>query len=351
MNAKSISPYYLEIYKEIQRSSKGQSINEKKRIRFERFLKMARNGDSRPRSNCSDVNERKLGNILVGILKYPEFRDKIEEANPYWFAENISQAAKDSLVYLAMDGKDLTTDLDRRSFRRYTTPGKHYDEYLTNHLMTLAPKWFESVKKQDNRTILLEMARSGASTPKRKSSLHASLTRYLNPRSPFYDKEFAKQIKKINPQFVGRIGQKSSPDRKLQNQTELLSMASEGKPKPHFKSPLGIALNNYMSKGSRVFDKDFREKIQSLRPDWIGVCYRYSKEHRQEELLKLAASGAPKPKNSKSDVEENKMAKRLYQYLRAKSFDQEFCDRLRAIRPDWLPDSLKETKQEEKIPA
>jgi len=50
---------------------------------------------------------------------------------------------------------------------------------------------------------------------------------------------------------------------------ELFMVAKTGEKKPHYKTKLGSALKNYLTKSSSSYDPAFDAKIRKLRPDWF----------------------------------------------------------------------------------
>lgn len=80
----------------------------------------------------------------------------------------------------------------------YTLNGSSsYDPNFTKQIKGLRPDWFVSLleKTNNNKKILLEMAKNGEKRPLRKTKLGCALTNYITKSNKSYDDLFVKKIK------------------------------------------------------------------------------------------------------------------------------------------------------------
>jgi hypothetical protein len=82
-------------------------------------------------------------------------------------------------------------------------------------------------------------------------------------------------------------------------------------------------------------------EIGSLRPDWFGDWRRGPKKSstkRKEHILDIASKGHDKPKG--------KIGGSLHQYTYANgsTYDKEFDEKIRFLRPDWFKRKQKKEK-------
>jgi len=98
--------------------------------------------------------------------------------------------------------------------------------------------------------------------------------------------------------------------------------------RPHWRTKLGQAFNNYTSKSHNAYDPVFDKKIRELKPDW----FRDLAAEKKEELLRQALAGAARPRQSEN------LGKALSGYVcgSASSFDTVFDRKIRKLRPDWF---------------
>ena len=88
--------------------------------------------------------------------------------------------------------------------------------------------------------------------------------------------------------------QKKTTDSKL----ILLSIASCGGEKPHYKTSLYIRLCSCTNESNIQFDKDFNKKIRELRPDWF-LPRSLKTEIKKNKLLSLRSELRPSLVNSR----------------------------------------------------
>lgn len=108
---------------------------------------------------------------------------------------------------------------------------------------------------------LLALARNNEKKPKPRSVLGMALSRYLCITSNSYDRQFAKEIKALAPNwFIVRSHN---------NKAILLDWAKKNYKKPTKSQILGRALVNYTNPTQYSYDKHFAMKIKQIRPDWF----------------------------------------------------------------------------------
>ena len=116
-----------------------------------------------------------------------------------------------------------------------------------------------------------------------------------------------------------------------QKKQTLLEMAHKGEPRPHSRNhPLGKVFSHYISKTSKAYDPDFVQEIRRVRPDWFT---QKTSNQNKEIILQLARNGAAKPSRRKHPLGE---ALNAYTRTSSGSFDMEFDEKIRELRPDWF---------------
>ena len=205
-----------------------------------------------------------------------------------------------------------------------------FDADFKNKLQELRPDWFKFKEKRSleiEKAALLKLAASGAEKPlPKKHPLGHKLKSYISHNSKCFDPEFKNKLQKIRPDWFQRY--KGPETRKA----ALLNLATSGAEKPLLKKhPLGHNLASYISHGSKVFDPEFKDKLQEMRPDWFQR--NHDPDLKKAALLKLAASGAEKPLPRK-----HQLGYDLKNYIShsSKCFDPEFKNKLQELRPDWF---------------
>jgi Uma2 family endonuclease len=172
-----------------------------------------------------------------------------------------SERNKQKLLEMAKEGKarpKANAPLGG-ALRQYTCKSSGvYCFKFDRQIRKIAPDWFAS---QQNRKLLLEMAKKGKPKPNRNTPLGRALVAYMKCRHRT-DLELIKSIKKFAPNWLER-----SSERKKQI---LLEMAKRGEPKPHRnKHPLGSPLVYYTNKKSGSYDPAFTKQIKKLAPHWF----------------------------------------------------------------------------------
>lgn len=285
------------------------------------------------------------------------------------------------------------------ALRRYTTPGLSYDAEFDAEIRRLQPDWFyDSVA--ENTRLLIQIAKSGAPKPTKKTRLGQALGRYTSNRSSRYCQlEFDDEIRALRPDWFPTKPKTSGEEIKStllsmsrrpsssKNASDELRLASalynytnknsndydaefdaqmralhpdwlehrsdrnkrllfelaqlEQEEKPNCKIALGAALQRYTNENSGVFDPEFNAKIREMRPGWFDRINIY-----KQQLLKLATDGADRPrelcKNRSERFEgEFSLSRWLNNFIhKGYYFDPEFSAAIKELRPDWFPKSL-----------
>jgi hypothetical protein len=198
-----------------------------------------------------------------------------------------------------------------------------YDQDFTQHIKSIRPDWLVTqydVAKQKKEK-LLEMAKNGEPRPNKKNhSLGASLGTYTNKsQRGSYDPGFDKKIRKIRPDWFVPQTEKVNIKK-----NKLLELAKSGKPRPKYNTELGRFLGERTTK-KRMLNDSFTKEIKKLRPDWFVTKAQLNKE----KLIELAKNGAKRP-NQKTE-----MGILFYSYIRRPS-NCEFKKALKKLRPDWF---------------
>jgi hypothetical protein len=195
-----------------------------------------------------------------------------------------------------------------------------------------------TIKSQQKKQELLEMALRGDPKPARDTPLWNALHNYSCTGNACYDPEFVSKIRastswlkgsrkqpNVDPRFIdGFRGKRAPADKKA----ALLEMAKDGQPRPPSATPAGQALSGYTSPNHGMFDIDFVTTLRVVRPDWLEDPVAKKKTL----IMEAATSGQPRSALGN-------LACALQNYVRPSSgsFDGEFRDNLMALRPDWFP--------------
>lgn len=174
------------------------------------LLEMARRGEPKPRQTT------KLGQGLVNYTAKnsdshdPDFTRKIKRLAPHWFIpqSQSSNENKKKLLLMAVKKrpKPKTNTPIGASLARYTyKTSVSYDPVFEKKIRRVAPHWFVSssqIKKQQ----LLGMAKKGRPRPEYNSTLGCALRSYILENSDCYDPKFAREIRKLRPDWFRRGG-------------------------------------------------------------------------------------------------------------------------------------------------
>jgi len=122
----------------------------------------------------------------------------------------------------------------------------------------------------------------------------------------------------------------------VQHKCELFDLAKEGSPKPKTGSSLRNQFKNYTNPNNGCYDKEFHQKIMSLRPDWFIDTAKI----RKDKLLEMAKNGDVRPPYG-TDLG-NALCRYTSKIQNAK--DPLFTKEIKRMRPDWFKDTVKENK-------
>jgi len=122
----------------------------------------------------------------------------------------------------------------------------------------------------------------------------------------------------------------------------LLALA-KGCARPHRKTRLGTALNNYTNRGRPSYDSELDMKIRVRQPQWFCHAAQFSAKKR--ELLALA-KGCARPHHKARGLG---IAIVMYTSRGQPSYDAHFDRRIRARQPGWFvtPRDIVDRKKEE----
>ena len=185
------------------------------------------------------------------------YRTFTGNANTVRVSKEVWQQAKKELDYIRLR-KTTASPSIMLKFGELIGIGKGNKEGVTlGNLMGVRIGDSDGNKKK-----LLEMASNGEAKPnQRKHKLGTALKSYTSNFSNSYDKAFTEEIKALRPDWFNKS---------TENKKQLLEMARNGESRPNQrKHELGVALTNYTRPSSDCCDKEFREELERLRPDWF----------------------------------------------------------------------------------
>jgi len=299
------------------------------------LLKMAKSGEIKP-----VVKKHPLGCVFREYISFKsqsydeEFTKELKKIRPDWLItpSDIANQKKDQLLEMAKSGKPKPGCTTKWGIylNNYTKlKSACYDPEFVKTLKRIKPDWLITPfdKANQKKDQLLKMAKNKESKPfPKKHPLGANLNGYICSSSYSYDKEFVEKLKKIRPDWLI-----TQSDRTNKKKKQLLEAAKNGKPKPKYKTKLGIALHSYVDLSQSPYDKEFVEKLKKIRPDWL-ITQSDRANQKKKQLLKIAKNGDNKPHS------ESKLGKafRSYKYQYSTSYDPVFIKKIKKIRPDWF---------------
>ncbi|MFA5767055.1 MAG: hypothetical protein WC919_03980 [Candidatus Paceibacterota bacterium] len=176
-----------------------------------------------------------------------------------------------------------------------------------------------------------------------EQKLAQALRTYTNPNKNSYDPEFDAEIRALQPGWFSDV------DIVVENKSKIIKLAKSGarRPvkytnRPSEEQRLGVALSCYIYKKTNMYDPVFERMIRKLRPDW----FIKQSEKNKSALIKLARSGASKPKYLRV---KNDLGSALRRYTNPDddgSYDPKFDKLIRSLRQDWFVNAVIENKQE-----
>jgi hypothetical protein len=137
--------------------------------------------------------------------------------------------------------------------------------------------------------------------------------------------------------YLCEIAWNIKKNKSIENKRVLLEMAKRGEGKPNKKHKLGAALSSYIMKSQGSYDSEFTDKLKELRPDWFEDTAKTNKDL----IIEMARNGESKPHWKK-----HKLGGVFSSYISESnsSFDLEFTNVIKELRPDWFEDTSKTNK-------
>jgi hypothetical protein len=169
-----------------------------------------------------------------------------------------------------------------------------------------------------NKQKLIEMAKNGEAKPNWKTKLGQKLSNYTSKSSVCYDPIFIKELKKIRSDWIA-----NKSENFYKKKQKLILLAKNGKNKPKERTKLGSAFATYTRKSSLVFDRKLTSILKNIRPDW----FIKKSDVIKKELIKIAKSGKHRP-NQKTKLGSS-LSGLLYNNLK-------FSKLIKKLRPDWF---------------
>ena len=298
----------------------------------QKLIEMANSGAERP------PYKSKLGQALKDYSsKYSQtyninFDKNIRKLRPDWFVSRTEKAnqKKQTLINMAKDGKNRPGQKTKlgASLSSYTKSGIAHDARFTKIIKKLRPDWFinQSEKANQNKKILIKMAKDGKDILIKKTKLGMAFTRYTVKSSVCFDADFTKNIRKLRPDWLLNQTEKANQKKQL-----LIRIAKNGEDKPSARSKLGILLSNYVLSSSST-NLVFTKLIKKLRPDWFSRSKPNVNKNKQK-IIDMAKNGMKRP-NSKTTKE----GCALSSYINKGHccYCPKFDKLIRKLRPDWF---------------
>lgn len=122
----------------------------------------------------------------------------------------------------------------------------------------------------------------------------------------------------------------------------LLEMAKNGKPKPSYKTKLGIYLLRFLCEKGKDYDAEFEKDLKETNSSWL----KSKTDCVKEQLLEMAKKGESRP-NTRSKSR-SKLFNSFYCFISPNSeiYDSKFEDELRQVNPLWFVKSSDKNKEE-----
>jgi hypothetical protein len=238
----------------------------------QRLLEMARRGEPRPHQTKHPLGRALNSYTSRGSRSYdPQFAKRAMRLAPHWFVSKAQAAEQKKKALLAMakrGGPRPSRDNPiGRVLSNYTSTKSHtHDPAFTRKIKRICPDWFAS-SSQTNKNLLIDMASKGQPKSDRKSKIFCALKNYTSKASSAYDAQFAKQIRRLAPQWF--VTHYETASHKKQ---QLIDMARKKLPRPKRSTPLGSVLRNYSRKSSATHDPVFDKQIRRIAPHWFERC-------------------------------------------------------------------------------
>ena len=232
-----------------------------------KLIAMAKNGQPKPKTN-TPIGARLNDYTRKSDTYDPVFSEEIRRLAPDWFMRS-SEKNKLQLLAVAKNGEPKPSQKTKlgQAFANYTWKNSESkDQDFINQIKKIRPDWFvaQAERSDKNKRSLIRLAKNGKPIPSQKTQLGRALRNYTVKSSGSYDSTFAKNVKKIRPDWFVSNSERAELKKRL-----LLEMASDGDLRPSQKISLGRCLTNYTVKSSTCYDPAFTNKIKKLAPHWF----------------------------------------------------------------------------------
>lgn len=302
--------------------SRSNSLENKKLL-----LEMAKNEEKRPASEktyLGNVLRKYTSNSKNNFCYDLEFDKKIRELNPDWFNKRKADENKKIIIEIAKNNEDLPDNLKNVFSSYISEKNQCYDVEFEKEIKKINPKWLLNYKKYKKEK-LLELIRND-NFKKPNGSLYSLLHSLIDKNNKFYDCNFEKEAKKLKPLWFTNKSKEI-----LQKKEQLLEMAKKGEPRPQQgKHTLGYCLTGYTNRKNKgTYDEEFDKKIKELAPFWFNETKHIK---NKEQLLEIAKN------NGKRPYRESLLGDKLGEYVNKnhKNYDIEFEKEIKKLRPDWF---------------
>ena len=179
------------------------------------LIKIAKNGEDRPNQKNHELGGSLCGYTNKSSETYdPKFDKEIRKLAPNWFISKsqIADQKKKLLIGMAKSGEDRPnqkkTDLGRFLVSYTNKHSSSYCSKFDKEIRKLSPNWFISKSQiaDQKKKLLIKIAKSGKNRPGQNTTdVGKSLTSYTCKTSGSYDAIFDKKIRKLRPDWFGKI--------------------------------------------------------------------------------------------------------------------------------------------------
>jgi len=290
------------------------------------IIEIAKNGGDRPPLRSP------LGAFMSNLRRRDSALDlELKKIRPDWFM-NSSEENKKLLLEMAKTGRPRPvskTKIGERlcSYIRESSDCFDLDFYQTIKLAR--PDWFVDSACESKEELLL-WAKNNKEKP--DGSLLRKMYRYSNPKEGTYDAVFTEQMKKLRPEWFENLPARDEK-RVLDSKEKLLKIARSGNPKPKVATTLGGRLKRYTDKNHSSYDSVFDATIRTLRSDWFNRVIPNTGSKQQ--LLEIAKNGHPRPRGNLGGCLSSYT--NIFPSDRGQGcYDPVFDREIRALRPDWF---------------
>lgn len=303
------------------------------------LIDYAKNGNPRPKRNTD------LGNLLFSLSQKPQtatrqkIYNELRTIAPVWFDDLRKQQAQEELLTLAKSGikrSEISRYLNNRLRTYITKSSTIYDEAFDKKIKEVRPEWFNTTRREMFSEAILELAKSGAQKPKSTDTLWSYYNTYVRDDTPL-----KQELMELRPDWF-------VPADHQEYKNTLLEMAKNGERRPYAASRLGHLLNRYLWPHNYQHDPEFIEQIKKIRPDWFRGKKKSNNQpkrpvksesirltlERKAELLEIARNKGLRPDRTK----EIGIFLSMYISPSSNTYDPVFVEELKAIAPSWFID-------------